>query len=155
MNKNKKIVFTSGSFDLFHKGHLNILEMSKKLGDFLIVAVSTDELIFKYKKCLPIVPFEERCRIIRALKCVDLVIPQSLTLTEKNTLKEYNVDIITIGSDWKSKYKELEGVKFAEKNKIKIVYIPYTKGISTTLRIKKILDKAYELISSRFERGIS
>lgn len=155
MKTKKKItVFTSGSFDLFHKGHLNLLERSKKLGDFLIVSVSTDKLILDYKKIKPIVPYRERVKIIRALKCVNKTIPQT-QLTDISDLKRHNVDIITIGSDWKGKYEQLEGVKFAKKKGIKVIYLPYTKGISTSLRIKKILDRAYELISSRFERGIS
>ena len=102
-------VFTSGSFDLFHIGHLNILEKSAALGDELIVGVSTDELIEEYKGMKPIIPFEERARIVASLKCVTKVVKQT-KLTEVAQLKRENIDVVTIGDDWKGKY--LEGLEW-------------------------------------------
>ena len=102
-------VFTSGSFDLFHVGHLNLLERSAKLGDELIVGVSTDELIEKYKGMKPIIPFEQRFRIIESLECVTKVVKQ-VKLTEVAQLREEKIDIVTIGDDWEHKY--LEGLEW-------------------------------------------
>lgn len=87
MEKQKIRVFTSGSFDLFHIGHLNILEKSAALGDELIVGVSTDELIEKYKGMKPIIPFEQRFRIVSSIKCVSKVVKQT-KLTDINQLKK-------------------------------------------------------------------
>lgn len=104
--KEKKVrVFTSGSFDLFHIGHLNILEKSALLGDELIVGVSTDELIQHYKGMPPIIPFEQRMRIVSSIKCVTKVVKQ-VKLTEIAQLERENIDIVTIGDDWKDKYLE-------------------------------------------------
>ena len=152
-NKNIKHpikVFTSGSFDLFHLGHLNILEKSAALGDELIVSVSTDELIENYKGIKPIIPYEQRVRTISALKCVTKVIKQT-KLTDIKQLKEENIDIVTIGDDWKNKYLEgLEWMK-AQENK-KVVYFPYTEGISTTSIKKKIIDDSFEIIQASIDR---
>ena len=110
--KEKKVrVFTSGSFDLFHIGHLNILEKSALLGDELIVGVSTDELIQHYKGMPPIIPFEQRIRIVSSIKCVTKGVKQ-VKLTEIAQLERENIDIVTIGDDWKDKYLEgLEWIK--------------------------------------------
>ena len=145
-----KIVFTSGSWDMFHVGHLNILERSKKLGDILIVGVSTDELIMDYKGILPIIPFEERLRIVQAIGCVDKAVKQTI-LTEIKQLEEFDVDIVTIGDDWKDKHLDgLEWVKSQQGKKV--VYFEYTPGVSTTGLKKKIIQNTYEIISSEFRR---
>ena len=100
----KKVrVFTSGSFDLFHVGHLNILERSAALGDELIVGVSTDELIQHYKGMPPVIPFEQRMRIVSSIKCVTKVVKQ-VKLTEIAQLQREGIDIVTIGDDWENKY---------------------------------------------------
>lgn len=148
----KKIVrvFTSGSFDLFHVGHLNILEKSAALGDELIVAVSTDELIEKYKGIKPVIPFEERFRIISSLKCVTKVVKQ-VKLTEIAQLRQENIDIVTIGDDWKDKY--LEGLDWMESQPGKeVIYFPYTPGISTTSIKKKIIDCSNQIVEAALQR---
>ena len=112
MNNKKKIrVFTSGTFDLFHVGHLNILEKSANLGDELIVGVSTDELIEEYKGMKPIIPFEQRIRIVESIGCVTKVVKQ-VKLTEIAQLQREEIDIVTIGDDWKDKY--LAGLEWME-----------------------------------------
>ena len=88
-----KRVFTSGSFDLFHIGHLNILEKSAALGDELIVGVSTDELIEHYKGMKPIIPFEQRFRIVQSIKCVTKVVKQT-KLTEIAQLRALKYDAV-------------------------------------------------------------
>ena len=98
--KEKKVrVFTSGSFDLFYIGHLNILEKSALLVYELIVGVSTDELIQHYKGMPPIIPFEQRMRIVSSIKCVTKVVKQ-VKLTEIAQLERENIDIVTKGDDW-------------------------------------------------------
>lgn len=149
--ENKKIrVFTSGSFDLFHVGHLNILEKSAALGDELIVGVSTDELIEKYKGMKPVIPFEERFRIVEAIGCVTKAVKQT-KLTEIAQLKEYEIDIVTIGDDWKEKY--LEGLEWMKSQPGKRVeYFPYTQGISTTSIKKEIIDSANQIVINALQR---
>jgi len=144
----KKTVYTSGSWDLFHVGHLNVLEKSKALGGHLVVAVSTDELIEEYKGVGPVIPYEERFRIVEALSCVDLVVKQSI-LTDIQQLREHQVDIVTIGDDWKGRY--LEGLEWMEKHG-EVVYFPYTDGVSTTRIKRNIIENAYTLISAGLRR---
>ena len=150
MEKKTIRVFTSGTFDLFHVGHLNILEKSAKLGDELIVGVSTDDLIEEYKGMRPIIPFEERFRIISAIGCVTKVVKQT-KLTEIAQLIREDIDIVTIGDDWKDKY--LEGLDWMKLQPGKeVVYFPYTEGISTTTIKKKILESASQIITAALQR---
>lgn len=148
----KKItrVFTSGSFDLFHVGHVNIIERSAALGDELIVGVSTDELIEKYKGMKPIIPFEERVRIVSSMKCVTRVVKQT-KLTEIAQLEREGIDIVTIGDDWKDKY--LEGIEWMKSQQGKVVvYFPYTPGISTTIIKRKIIESANDIVAAALQR---
>jgi len=137
--KKKEIVgYTTGVFDLFHVGHLNILRNAKAICDKLIVGVSTDELS-KYKGKTPIIPFGERIEIVGNIQFVDLAIPQN----DRDKFKAWEklkYDVLFVGDDWygSSKWKEFEE-KFKEHG-VKIVYFPYTKGTSSTL-INKILQK--------------
>lgn len=150
MQEKKVRVFTSGSFDLFHIGHLNILERSAALGDELIVGVSTDELIERYKGMPPIIPFAERFRIVSSLKCVTKVVKQ-VKLTEVAQLQREQIDIVTIGDDWVGKY--LEGLEWMHQQPGKeVVYFPYTPGISTTSIKKKIIDGAGEIVDAMLQR---
>jgi len=145
-----KIIYTSGSWDMFHVGHLNVLERSKALGDILIVGVSTDELIEEYKGMPPIIPFEERLRIVKALSCVDKVVKQTV-LTEITQLKTLNVDVVTIGDDWKNKH--LDGLEWMKSQPDKeVVYLEYTPGVSTTGIKKKIIENTYQIISAGLMR---
>lgn len=147
----KKIrVFTSGSFDLFHIGHLNILEKSAALGDELVVGVSTDELILQYKGMKPIIPFEQRMRIVSALKCVTKVVKQ-VKLTEIAQLQREQIDIVTIGDDWKEKY--LEGLEWMKSQPGKqVIYFPYTPGVSTTSIKKEIIECTTQIVQAALQR---
>lgn len=150
MEKQKIRVFTSGSFDLFHVGHLNILERSAALGDELIVGVSTDELIQHYKGMPPVIPFEQRIRIVSSIKCVTKVVRQ-VRLTEVAQLQREKIDIVTIGNDWENKY--LEGLEWMKcQPGKKVVYFPYTPGISTTGIKKRIIESANEIIAAALQR---
>ena len=149
MERKKIRVFTSGSFDLFHIGHLNILERSAALGDELIVGVSTDELIQHYKGMPPIIPFEQRFRIISSLKCVTKAVKQ-VKLTEVAQLQREDIDIVTIGDDWENKY--LEGLEWKKQPGKKVVYFPYTPGVSTTSIKKRIIESTSEIIEAALQR---
>ena len=128
--KRFKVGYTTGTFDLFHVGHLNILEKAKENCEYLIVGVSTDELVKEYKGELPVISWEDRIRKISALKCEDKAIPQR-TMNKLDILKDIQYDVLFHGDDWKNTemYNEIEE-KLAEKN-ISCVYFPYTKSIST------------------------
>lgn len=140
MRKKYTIGFTSGVYDMFHIGHLNVLKRAKELCDFLIVGVSTDEVVLKNKNKNPIIPFDQRMQIVESIKYVDKVIPQTnYNLDGKKAIVlEYKVDAIFVGSDWKGteKWKEIE----KELNEIgcDVVYLPHTDGISSTDLRKKI-----------------
>lgn len=144
----KRIIYTAGTFDLFNVGHLNILRESKALGDILIVGVSTDTLVKTYKKVKPVIPFQQRIAIIQSCRYVDKVIVQRKLLDIK-TLRKHRVDCLTIGSDWKGKH--VPGLDWMRKNK-EVVFLPYTKKISSTLIKKKIIEHSYDIIRAELGR---
>lgn len=120
----KSVVYTSGIFDMLHVNHLKMIEYARQLGDILIVGVNTDELVASYKS-QPIIPFEERIALVKALKYPDIVIPQkSLNHTDK--VKKLHFDIFVVGDDWVGKYDYLEELG------VTVVYFPYGEGISST-----------------------
>lgn len=120
-----KKVITYGTFDLFHYGHINLLQRAKALGDYLIVALSTDEFNWnsKHKKCY--FSYEERKRILEAIRYVDLVIPETCWEQKPEDIREFKVDVFTMGDDWKGKFDYL-------KDCCEVVYLPRTPEISTT-----------------------
>ena len=149
--KKFKVVYTAGSFDLFHFGHLNILKKAKELGKYLIVGVSTDALISSYKNLKPIICYRDRAVIVKELKCVDKVIKQSRFFDVKQ-LKKFNINAIVLGDDWKGKnFPELE-TALKELN-IQMIYVPYTKRLSTSRIKEKIIRNAVEIISSQARRS--
>ena len=128
----KRIVgYTTGVFDLFHIGHLNILRRAKEQCDYLIVGVSTDELCESYKHKAPVIPYEERKAIVAAIRYVDEVVPQ-YDRNKFEAWKTYRFDIMFVGDDWKGSplFMDLEK-QFAEVG-VEIVYFPYTKGLSSS-----------------------
>jgi glycerol-3-phosphate cytidylyltransferase len=136
--KRMTIGYTSGVYDLFHVGHLNMLRNAKSLCDKLIVGVTTDELV-SYKNKKAVIPFHERIEIVRNIKCVDVVVPQE----DMDKMKQWDklkFDVIFVGDDWHNtdKWKEIE-LDF-KRIGVQIVYFPYTKGISST-KLNKILNK--------------
>jgi glycerol-3-phosphate cytidylyltransferase len=132
-----KIGYTTGVFDLFHVGHLNILKKAKEHCDFLIVGVSTDTCVAEYKKKLPVIPFEERMAIVEGIKYVDLVVPQ-INRDKISAWVDLKFDVMFVGDDWKGSplFNEMEK-KFEEVD-VKIIYFPYTPGISSTMVKEKI-----------------
>jgi glycerol-3-phosphate cytidylyltransferase len=134
------IGYTTGVFDLFHIGHLNILRNARAMCDRLIVGVTTDELMIQYKEKKPVIPFTERCEIVRSLKCVDVVIAQN-TMDKLEAWEKIRFDIMFVGDDWykTSKWQDIQ--KEFEEREVRIVYFPYTQGTSSTL-INKTLNGA-------------
>ena len=120
-----KKVITYGTFDLLHYGHVNLLQRAKALGDYLIVAISTDEFNWneKQKKCY--FSYEERKRLVEAIRYVDLVIPEEAWNQKIQDVKEFKVDTFVIGDDWTGKFDFL-------KDYCEVVYLPRTPEISTT-----------------------
>ena len=138
MKKKLIIGYTTGVFDLFHVGHVRILKKAKSLCDKLIVGVSTNGLVKKYKNKKPIIPYNERVEIIKNIKFVDLVISQN-SLNKIQSYKKLKYDVIFVGDDWyASKKWKLFDNQF-KKLGVKIVYLPYTKKTSST-KINKILN---------------
>ena len=125
-------------FDLFHIGHVNVLKKAKSMCDKLIVGVSSDNLVFKYKKKKPIISFQERSKIVKSIKYVDHVIKQN-TLDKVKILKKYKFDVMFVGDDWYNtpKWKTIDD-QFKSEG-VKIIYFPYTKGTSST-KINRILN---------------
>lgn len=124
------IGYTSGVYDLFHIGHLNLLKNAKGMCDRLIVGVTTDDLsIYKGKR--PLIPFEDRLEIVRAIRYVDAVVPQE-TMDKAEMCKKLKASILFVGDDWynTSKWNAI-GQELAELG-VRVTYFPYTKGISST-----------------------
>jgi len=142
----EKIVLTYGTFDLFHIGHLKLLERLSKLGTKLIVAVSTDEFNeVKGKKT--IIPYKQRKEIVRAIKYVDMVIPESDWSQKISDIKKFNVAIFAMGHDWEGKFNELNEY-------CNVIYLPRTQDISTTQlksSLKNISDINIDDINKAFE----
>ena len=128
----KVIGYTQGTYDMFHIGHLNILRRAKEQCDFLIVGVSTDELVRHDKNKTPIIPFADRCAIVEAIKYVDKVVPQE----DKNKFaawEKYHFNKMFVGSDWKGTdtWRNFE-TQFSPVG-VEIVYLDHTDGISSTI----------------------
>ena len=141
MHEPLKIGYTTGVYDLFHIGHLNLLRKAKAQCDYLIVGVSTDELV-SYKHKQAVIPFEERREIVGAIKYVDEVVTQE-NMNKMEAWEKYHFDVMFVGDDWKGtdKWNKIE----ADLNAVgaKVVYFPYTKGTSSTL-INETLNKLRE-----------
>lgn len=134
------IGYTTGVYDMFHIGHLNILKRAKEQCDYLIVGVSTDELVQHDKNKLPIIPFKERCAIVEAIKYVDQVVPQP----DKNKYgawEKYHFHKMFVGSDWKGtpQWQKFEQ-QFAPVG-VEIVYLDHTDGISSSILREKLLEE--------------
>lgn len=137
--KKYKIGYTTGVFDMFHIGHLNILKHAKEQCDYLIVGISTDELVEIYKHKQPIIPFRERVAIVEAIRYVDKVVPQ-LTLNKLEAWETLKFNAIFHGDDWKGSdlYKSIE--EQLSLVGCEVIFLPHTEGTSSTELAKKIHD---------------
>lgn len=135
--KQLKVGYTTGVFDLFHVGHLNILKRAKEQCDFLIVGVSTDELVMSYKNKSPIIPYDHRLEIVESIKYVNKVVPQT-NRDKFSAWERINFDVMFVGDDWKGDplFNEVE----EKLNRVgaEVVYFPYTRGVSSTLLKEKM-----------------
>ena len=129
--------YTSGVYDLFHIGHLNLLKNAKGLCDKLIVGVSTDEVVL-YKNKKPVIPFEERLEIIRCIKFVDVAIAQE-NLDKFQMWEKIKFDILFVGDDWYQTDSWQKYEKDFDKVGVKVIYFPYTKTTSSTLINKTLM----------------
>lgn len=129
----RPVVYTCGTFDLFHIGHLRIIENARALGETVIVAVSTDELVETYKGLSTAVPFEERLEIVRNIKGVDLAVPQR-SQDKYEAWERLGFDVWVVGDDWYG-HEKYEGYRrrLTEVG-VSCVFLPYTSGVSSTQR---------------------
>ena len=136
--KKYKLGYTTGVFDLFHIGHLNILKRAKEQCEYLIVGVSTDELVMEYKNKKPVIPFEERKQIVEAIKYVDEVVSQE-NRDKVDALLRLKFNAMFVGDDWKESPLFVETEKRFNGLGAQIIYLPYTKETSSTLLKKNLI----------------
>lgn len=133
-----KVGYTTGVFDLFHIGHLNILRRAKSYCDTLIVGVSSDELVKNYKNKQVVIPYEERRDIVEAIQYVDQVVMQS-NMDKLKAQAELGFDVVFVGDDWKGSTQWNRYEKEFNSRGVEVVYLPYTKETSST-QLRKTLD---------------
>jgi len=124
-------VATFGTFDVFHVGHLRILERARALGDHLMVGVSTDQMNFDKKGRYPVYSQDQRVEIVHALRCVDEVFLEESLALKQHYLERYRADVLVMGDDWAGKFDEFSDI-------CRVVYLPRTPSISTTAVIESI-----------------
>ena len=141
--KQYKVGYTTGVFDMFHIGHLNVLRNAKEYCDYLIVGVSVDELVKSYKHKSPIIPYEERVAIVQGIRYVDKVVPQT-SMDKFAAWEELRFDALFHGDDWRGTdmYNEVER-KLKEVG-VDMVFLPHTEGTSSTM-LKDVLQKFLEV----------
>lgn len=135
--------YTTGVFDMFHVGHLNILKRAKALCDYLIVGVSTDEVVKSYKHKVPVISFEDRKAIVEAIRYVDKVIPQT-TMDKMKAWEDLHFDILFHGSEWKGTPLYNDYTKRLSTVGAKIIFLPHTEGISSSEICLKIKNEKNE-----------
>lgn len=130
--KRYKIGYTTGVFDMFHIGHLNILARAKEQCDYLIVGVSTDDVVKSYKNKTPIIPFEDRIAIVSAIKYVDQAVPQT-SMDKMLAWEKFKFNALFHGSDWQNSDMYNQLVSDFRKVDVDVVFLPHTPGISSTI----------------------
>ena len=139
--KKYKIGYTTGVFDMFHIGHLNLLKRAKEQCDFLIVGVTTDALCFSRKKKYPIICESQRMEIVAELRCVDQVVLQE-NMDKLAAVKKYRADVVFVGSDWKGTPSWNEYEKEFATVGCSVVYLDHTEGISSTILRDKLTSQS-------------
>lgn len=132
--KKYKVGYTCGVFDLFHVGHLNLLERCKEMCDYLIVGVCDDNYVTDIKKKTPVIPQADRVRILNALKCVDRAELVDFEITDNKmlALDRFKFDVLFSGDDWKGSERYIKTEQQFAEFGVAIEYLPYTQGVSTT-----------------------
>ncbi|WP_336270555.1 adenylyltransferase/cytidyltransferase family protein [Vreelandella arctica] len=149
----QRIVYTGGTWDLFHAGHLNVLKKARDFGDYVVVGVSTDDLVSSYKNHPPVLNWQQRSSIIKELKCVDEVVPQE-RLFDIDQFMDLGCDVFIVGDDWKGKEGSVSNLKWLKDNGY-LRYVEYTPGLSSSLIKEKIMDDADNIRKSLISRKIS
>jgi glycerol-3-phosphate cytidylyltransferase len=141
METMKKIGYTTGVFDMFHVGHLNLIKRAKLECDYLIVGVSTDELVLEKKEKAPIIPFVERLAIVEHIEFVDEVVPQS-NMNKIEAWENFRFDLMFVGDDWQGTeaWNAIENI--FKSLPVEIIYLPYTKHTSST-KLRNILESLH------------
>ncbi len=130
--KRYKLGYTTGVFDMFHIGHLNILKRAREQCETLIVGVSTDELVMEYKHKSPIIPFDERIEIVKAIRYADIVVPQT-SMNKMEAWERFHFDALFHGSDWKGSDMYTRITEEFRKLSVDVVFLPHTQGVSSTM----------------------
>ena len=130
--------YTAGVYDMFHVGHLNLLANAKNYCEHLIVAVSTDEVVEKNKHKAPIIRYEDRARIVEAIRYVDEVVPQTDYADKIGAAKKYGIDVMFVGDDWKGTEKWNRIEEQLREIGVDLIYLPYTHSVSSTMLREKI-----------------
>ena len=138
--KKYKVGYTTGVFDLFHIGHLNVLKNAKEQCEYLIVGVSTDEVVESYKHKTPIIPYEERKAIVEAICYVDQVVPQS-NMNKREAWEKLQFDALFHGDDWKGTALYDKYIEEFKDTNVELVFLPHTAGTSSTT-LTAVLNKA-------------
>lgn len=134
MDKKYKVGYTAGVFDLFHVGHLNLIERCKEMCDYLIIGVCDDDYVRNIKKKEPVIEENDRVRILNALKAVDEAVLVNYEITDNKmlALDKFKFDVLFSGDDWKGSERYIKTEEQFAKVGVAIEYLPYTKGVSTT-----------------------
>lgn len=135
--KERIIGYTAGVFDMFHVGHLNILKQAKENCDYLIVAVSTDELVSSYKGKQPVISLQDRMEVLKAIKYVDEVVVQ-VNRDKIQAFEKIKFDVMFVGDDWKGNKMFIEVENYLNDNNARVHFFPYTEKVSST-KLRAIL----------------
>jgi len=133
LTKNRVITF--GTFDVLHMGHINILKRASKLGDRLIVGISSDELNFSKKQRYPVYDYAHRKKLVKAIRYVDKVFKEKSLELKAEYIKKYNADVLVMGDDWKGKFDHFNEL-------CEVIYLPRTPSVSTTEIIEVVKQRA-------------
>lgn len=140
MSKEYKIGYTTGVFDMFHIGHLNIIKRAKEKCEYLIVGVSTDELVESYKNKIPVIPFEQRVEIVESIKYVDQVVAQT-SMDKRAAWDVLKYDVMFHGDDWKNSSMYNEEIAKLKEVGVEVVFLKHTDGVSSTDIVNRIKEK--------------
>lgn len=136
--KRYKIGYTAGVYDMFHVGHLNLIMNAKAYCDYLIVAVTTDEVAAISKKKYPVIKYEDRTRIVEAIRYVDKVVAQTDYEDKVGAAKKFKIDVMFVGDDWKGTDKWNKIEQQLKEIGVDLIYLPYTHSISSSILREKI-----------------
>jgi len=136
--------YTTGVFDMFHIGHLRLLQRAREHCDELIVGISTDELVLSHKKVKLVIPYEDRAEIVAGLKCVDKIVPQT-NYDKIRAWENLNFDRMFVGSDWKGTPQWLQYEKLFANFRVDIVYFDYTIDISSS-KLRVFIEENFKLM---------